>query len=187
MVNDVAVRKMTEFQRRFSIEYLHDFNATRSIQRVQKSLNRDLSNDQVAGAMGYELLNTPHVSQAIEEAKAVISEAQMITPEWVAAEAKKNVTQARLFAQYGASNGALTLLSKYTGGFVERSAKSVQVQHVKVVRYASNDLPESLQAADVDDEQLIEGKWLELPACDDDDAVAGQPGDDKAMDGEGAS
>jgi len=180
MVNDVAIKKkpLTEFQRRFSIEYLHDFNGLRAVQRAQKSLNRNISPDNSAGSMAVTLLQTVAVATAIQEAKEIIADAQTITPEWVASEAKLNVRKGRDLNQIGASNGALTLLSKYTGGFVERSAKQVQVQHVKVVKYASNDLAVSLETADVEAEQLIEGKWLELPACDDDDAVAGQSGDD---------
>ena len=157
-------KPLTEFQRRFKIEYLHDFNGTRALQRAQKSLNRNISTDVVAKTLGSQMLSNPNVSEAISKARDLIAQAQEITPEWVAVEAKLNVVEARKNKQYGASNGALTLLSKFSGGFVERTAKRVDIRHVKVVKYMSSDPPGQLIEPD-DTDQIVEGHYIELPAA----------------------
>jgi phage terminase small subunit len=119
---------LTAKQERFVQEYMVDLNATQAAIRAGYSAKN-------ADKIGPELLGKTRVRAAIEAAKATRAKRVQIDADWVVKMARKNIKRALqeepildrdgnptgLYKYDGAVvNGALNLLAKHTGGFVEK-------------------------------------------------------------------
>lgn len=101
-------------QQRFVREYLVDLNATQAAIRAGYS-------ERTAKAIGSEVLGRPAVAAAIAAAQAKRAERTEIDADWVVEKLRANVAAAAADKQFAAVNGALAILAKHTGGFVERT------------------------------------------------------------------
>lgn len=126
---------LTPKQQRFVEEYLIDLNATQAAIRAGYS-------ESTARQIGAENLTKPVIAQAVEAARAKVSETTALTREWVLDRLQENVGRAMQVEavvdregnetgeyQYQGSvaNRGLELLGKHLGMFTEKVDHTVTV------------------------------------------------------------
>jgi len=115
-------RELTVRQQRFIDEYMLDFNATAAAKRAGYSAKS-------AHQRGYELVHNPEVAARIKKRGASDAEVLGITREWILAELRDLLEQAKENGKLGPANRALELLAKLRGDMIDRSeAKTVEIQ-----------------------------------------------------------
>jgi phage terminase small subunit len=133
---------VTSKQRRFVDEYLVDLNASKAAERAGFSAK-------TAYSIGQRLLKNVEIRQAVDEAIEARSVRTGLTQDWVLERLKEIVdrsmqAEADKFGnetgEYiyngGVANGALTLIGKHLGMFVEKSEVDLKatVSEVKVTK-----------------------------------------------------
>lgn len=108
--------KLTAKQARFVTEYLVDLNATQAAIRAGYS-------PKTARVIGAENLTKPDVAAAVAIGQKVRSERVELTQDWVVEQLRENVKRSMSELEYNGSvaNGALQLIGKHLGMFVDRS------------------------------------------------------------------
>lgn len=113
---------LTAKQSRFVEEYLKDMNATQAAIRSGYS-------EKTARSIGQENLTKPAIAAAIQKAGAAISEEALVTTKMVVEGLLTEARRDDASATHGARVSAWSQLSKYTGGFADRSEVKVNVSH----------------------------------------------------------
>jgi phage terminase small subunit len=98
---------------RFVAEFLVDLNAARAALRAGYARSG-------AKVTGCRLLKDPLIAGAIAKAQAEIQARTAITQDWVIGKLRDNAEKATKAEQFGAVNGALQLIGKHIGMFVDR-------------------------------------------------------------------
>jgi phage terminase small subunit len=142
--------KLTPKQDRFVAEYLVDLNATQAAIRAGYS-------KKTADVQGPRLLGNVRISDEITRRRTAISDKLEITQEWVIKKLVDNVERAMQAepvrdhegnetGQYNyagsVANGALTLLGKHLGMFVERqdiTSKGDKLDTINVVIHRASE------------------------------------------------
>jgi phage terminase small subunit len=135
---------VTSKQRRFVDEYLVDLNASKAAERAGFSAK-------TAYSIGQRLLKNVEIRQAVDEAIEARSVRTGLTQDWVLERLKENVDRSmqaeavkdkfgnetgEYIYNGGVANGALTLIGKHLGMFVEKSEVDLKatVSEVKVTK-----------------------------------------------------
>jgi phage terminase small subunit len=129
-------KELNPKQRRFVDEYLVDLNAKQAAIRAGYS-------PKTAESQGSRLLSHAKVSEAIQHGQAQIANKYEVTQEYVIEKLIENLDGSLREGQRGPANGALTLLGKHIGMFVDRTRVEgpnggpVQVEDAAAARIAS--------------------------------------------------
>lgn len=129
-------KELNPKQRRFVDEYLVDLNAKQAAMRAGYS-------PKTAESQGSRLLSHAKVSEAIQHGQAQIANKYEVTQEYVIEKLIENLDGSLREGQRGPANGALTLLGKHIGMFVDRTRVEgpnggpVQVEDAAAARIAS--------------------------------------------------
>ena len=123
-------------QQRFVDEYLVDLNATQAAIRAGYS-------EKTAKVQGSRLLTNVIVAEAIQRGQQQIADKFELTQEYIIEKLIENLDGSLREGQRGPANGALTLLGKHIGMFVDRTRVEgpnggpVQVEDAAAARIAS--------------------------------------------------
>ncbi len=170
LVTDVPeLQALTPLQAAFLNFYTKSFNGSRSMIEAQRSLDRDVSVPDVAKCLASEMLTVPHVMDALRTVLEARSDEVFVDVDYVIKHLKLNVERGlQLVAvrdkqgnetgefKYsgGTVNGALALLAKATGGFIDRKVvANINIDAAKVIEYGTVSDPKLREPVDV-----IEGK-----------------------------
>jgi phage terminase small subunit len=129
-------KELNPKQRRFVDEYLVDLNAKQAAMRAGYS-------PKTAESQGSRLLSHAKVSEAIQHGQAQIANKYEVTQEYVIEKLIENLDGSLREGQRGPANGALTLLGKHIGMFVDRTRVEgpnggpVQVEDAAAARIAA--------------------------------------------------
>jgi phage terminase small subunit len=129
-------KELNPKQRRFVDEYLVDLNAKQAAIRAGYS-------PKTAESQGSRLLSHAKVSEAIQHGQAQIANKYEVTQEYVIEKLIENLDGSLREGQRGPANGALTLLGKHIGMFVDRTRVEgpnggpVQVEDAAAARIAA--------------------------------------------------
>jgi len=129
-------KELNPKQRRFVDEYLVDLNAKQAAIRAGYS-------PKTAESQGSRLLSHAKVSEAIQHGQAQIANKYEVTQEYVVEKLIENLDGSLREGQRGPANGALTLLGKHIGMFVDRTRVEgpnggpVQVEDAAAARIAA--------------------------------------------------
>lgn len=129
-------KELNPKQKRFVDEYLVDLNAKQAAIRAGYS-------PKTAESQGSRLLSHAKVSEAIQHGQAQIANKYEVTQEYVIEKLIENLDGSLREGQRGPANGALTLLGKHIGMFVDRTRVEgpnggpVQVEDAAAARIAA--------------------------------------------------
>lgn len=104
---------LTDKQYKFCLEYIKDYNGTRSAIASGYS-------EATAKEMAHENLTKPHIVTAIQKIGEKVKDDGLVSLEFVINGLKKNAINAAAEGQYSQSNKAYELLGKHLGTFKER-------------------------------------------------------------------
>jgi len=128
----MAGKKLSIKQQSFCLEYLKEFNGTKSYQLVYSVVSEN-----VAAASASRLLRNVKIQAFLTVLTAKQAEKAEITVEWVIQELKQLYTRCQSsLTSKGAIAGAtkqLELLGKHIGMWIDRSELTINIKEVKVM------------------------------------------------------
>ena len=128
----MAVKKLSIKQQSFCLEYLKEFNGTKSYQLVYSIVKEN-----VAAASASRLLRNVKIQAFLTVLTQKQAEKAEITVEWVIQELKQLYTRCQSsLTSKGAIAGAtkqLELLGKHIGMWIDRSELTINIKEVKVM------------------------------------------------------